>query len=130
MAIGLPALRVFFSTRPIQADNREASPEVLLHEVLQSPNLNIDEMAVDMIRLSPASGRWRAWSACRQKYLAGVLAALEAAGSSRARPSRRPAPCCATRRAAPAAAAAKAFVRVFLGAAGAWPCCVARPTCR
>ena len=116
VAIGLPALRVFFSTRPIQADNREASPEVLLHEVLQSPNLNTDDMVVDMIRLRPGQRPLASIVACRKKYLSGVLSALEAGGVEPwvAEPS----PCAllrdAARRLRPPGRS-KAYVRAILG---------------
>ena len=117
VAIGLPALRVFFSTRPIQADNREASPEVLLHEILQSPTLNIDDMAVDMIRLKPGQRLLASIVACRKKYLAGILAAVEAAGVEPC--AVEPSPCAllrdASRRLRPPGRS-RAFVRVILGA--------------
>jgi hypothetical protein len=116
VAIGLPALRVFFSTRPIQADNREASPEILLHEVLQSPNLNIDDMVVDMIRLRPGQRPLASIVACRKKYLSGVLAAL---GSIGVEPCMaEPSPCALLRDAARrlrAPGRSKAHVRVILG---------------
>src|SRR5205823_13065133 len=77
VTVGLPALRVFFSTRPIQAENLQASPEVLLHEVLQSPSLNVDDMVVDLIKAKPGYRALASIVSCRKKYLAGVLAALE-----------------------------------------------------
>ena len=117
VTIGLPALRVFFSTRPIQADNREASPEVLLHEILQSPTLNIDDMAVDMIRLKPGQRQLASIVACRKKYLAGVLAALEPSGIEPC--VVEPSPCAllrdASRRLRPPGRS-RAFIRVILGA--------------
>jgi hypothetical protein len=116
VAIGLPALRIFFSTRPIQADNREASPEVLLHEVLQSPSLNIDDMVVDMVRLRLGQRTLASLAACRKKYLSGVLAALDAAGIQPC--VAEPSPCAllrdATRRLR-APGRSKSFVRVILG---------------
>lgn len=128
VAIGLPALRVFFSTRPIQADNREASPEVLLHEVLQSPSLNIDDMTVDMIRLRLGQRPLASLAACRKKYLSGVLAALEAAGVEPC--VAEPSPCAllrdATRRLR-APGRSKAFVRVILGDAGGLAVLTAAP---
>src|SRR5260221_3046780 len=53
VAFGLPLLRVFFSFRPLKATNVEVSPKVLLHEVLQSPNSNVDDMAIDLMQGSP-----------------------------------------------------------------------------
>jgi hypothetical protein len=90
VAIGLPALRVFFSTRPIKSLNKDASPQVLLHEVLQSPNLVIDDMAVDMVRSQPFKQPLAGIIATRRKYLGPILEALEGCG---VRPSRvEPAP--------------------------------------
>lgn len=116
VTIGLPALRVFFSTRPIQADNREASPEVLLHEVLQSPSLNADDMIVDMIRLRPGQRPLASIVACRKKYLSGVLSALGSVGVEPC--MAEPSPCAllrdAARRLRPPGRS-KAYVRVVLG---------------
>jgi Tfp pilus assembly protein PilN len=116
VTIGLPALRVFFSTRPIQADNREASPEILLHEVLQSPNLSVDDMIVDMIRLRPGQRPLASIVACRKKYMAGVLSALAAAGVEPC--VAEPSPCAllrdAARRLRPPGRS-RAFARVILG---------------
>ena len=120
IAIGLPALRVFFSTRPIQADNREASPEVLLHEVLQSPTLNIDDMVVDM---DPAGSPTASRPAGEHR---GLPEEVPARGSSR--PLARsvgvqpcvaePSPCAllrdGARRLRPPGRS-KAFIRVILG---------------
>jgi hypothetical protein len=77
VAIGLPVLRVFFSTRPIKTMDRDASPQVLLHEVLQSSNLLIDDMDVDMIRSQPFKQPLASIIATRKKYLAPVLGAFE-----------------------------------------------------
>ncbi len=78
IAIGLPVLRVFFSTRPIKTMERDASPEVLLHEVLQSSNLLIDDMHVDLIRGQPFKQPVASIIATRKKYLGTILNALEA----------------------------------------------------
>src|ERR1051326_3027906 len=53
LALGIPAQQVFFSTRPIRTTDDSAPPQVLLHEVLQSPNIAIDDMVVDLIRAQP-----------------------------------------------------------------------------
>jgi hypothetical protein len=128
VAIGLPALRVFFSTRPIQADNCEASPEVLLHEVLQSPTISADDMVVDMIRLKPGQRLLASLVACRKKYLSGVLAALESVGVEPC--VAEPSPCAlvreASRRLRPPGRS-KAFVRVILGPAGGLAVLTAAP---
>jgi hypothetical protein len=116
IAVGLPMLRVFFSTRPIQSDNRDASPEVLLHEVLQSPTINIDEMHVDLIKTQPGRRPLASIVSCRKKYLAGILAALEASGLQPMRAEPNP---CALLRAAVhrhrTPQKAGTVVRVFLG---------------
>jgi hypothetical protein len=114
--VGLPSLRTFFSTRPIQAENLQAAPEVLLHEVLQTPSLNIDDMVVDMIKIKPGQRLLASIVSCRKKYLATVLTALDACGI---KPSRaEPAACSLVRDAARrhrAPRKSRAFVRVFLG---------------
>lgn len=80
IAVGLPAMRVFFSTRPIKTTNTEASPQVLLHEVLQSPSLSIDDMVVDLIKTVVGKRQLASIVSCRRKYLTGVLAALDECG--------------------------------------------------
>jgi hypothetical protein len=80
VAVGLPALRVFFSTRPIKTTNTEASPQVLLHEVLQSPSLCIDDMVVDLIKTDVGKRQLASIVSCRRKYVAGLLAALDECG--------------------------------------------------
>lgn len=128
LAIGLPALRVFFSTRPIQADNRDVSPEILLHEVLQSPTLNIDDMAVDMIRLKPGQRQLASLVACRKKYLSGIMSALESVGVEPC--VAEPSPCAllrdAARRLRPPGRS-KAFVRAILGPEGGLAVLTAAP---
>ena len=114
--VGLPALRVFFSTRPIQAQNHHASPEVLLHEVLQSPSLNVDDMVVDLIKTRPGLRPLASVVSCRKKYLSAVLATLKSCGvvPSRAEPS----PCALLREAGRKHRPprnSRAYLRVFLG---------------
>jgi hypothetical protein len=120
VAVGLPALRVFFSTRPIRSLKQDATPQVLLHEVLQSPNLVIDDMAVDMVRSQPFRQPLASIVATRHKYLTPILDAVEGCGI---RPHRvEPAPF-ALLRAAQARHRTprreKAALRVFLGASEA-----------
>jgi hypothetical protein len=116
VVVGLPALRVFFSTRPIQVENLQASPEALLHEVFQSPTLSVDDMVVDLIKSKPGLRPLASIVACRKKYLAGVLAALAASGVV---PSRvEPSPCALLREAARRhhpPKKSRAYIRVFLG---------------
>lgn len=77
VVLGLPTVRVFFSTRPIRTTKTDASPQVLLHEVLQSPAISIDDMVVDLIRAQPEKRPVASIVSCRKKYLGGLLAALE-----------------------------------------------------
>jgi hypothetical protein len=116
VAIGLPAPRVFFSTRPVRTAHSDASPQVLLHEVLQSPNICIDDMVVEVIRADTGKRKLASIVSCRKKYLAGLLEALEHCG---ARPFRaEPAPCALLRAAAQhrrSPRRAKTVLRVVLG---------------
>ena len=80
VASGLPLFRVFFSTRPLKATNVEASPKILLHEVLQSPNSNVDDMAVNMLQGSPAKRPVVSLVSCQKKYIAGILARFQECG--------------------------------------------------
>src|SRR5262249_41007675 len=104
------------STRPIRTANTNASPQVLLHEVLQSPNINIDDMAVEVIKAEPGKRKVASIVSCRKKYLSGLLAALEGCG---VRPFRaEPEPCALLRAAAyqpRAPRKAKTVLRIFLG---------------
>ncbi|RUL84176.1 hypothetical protein [Tautonia sociabilis] len=93
IAVGMPGMGVFFSTRPVhlQRSSEDQSPQVLLHEILQSANLNIDHMDVDAIRWQPGRLPLASVAACRKKALAPILEALEDCG---VRPYQvEPAPC-------------------------------------
>jgi hypothetical protein len=95
VAVGFPAMRAFFSTRPVRNGNRETPPEVLLYEVLQSPNICIDDMAVEVIRAEPGKRQLASIVACRKKYLASIVEILK---DHRVRPFRaEPAPCALVR---------------------------------
>ena len=97
VVVGLPILRVFYSTRPIQGNNRDASPEVLLHEVLQSPTINIDELHVDLIKTQPGRRPLASLVSCRKKYLSNILAAFEAIEVMPMRAEPAPCACSGTR---------------------------------
>jgi hypothetical protein len=117
IAIGVPVLSVFFSTRPIKSMNLDAAPQVLLHEMLRSSNLVIDDMNVDMIKSQPGKHPVASIIATRRKYLAPILNGLESCG---VRPSQiEPVPFAllraAFRRHRPARGA-RTEVRIFLGA--------------
>ncbi|HEV3258170.1 MAG TPA: hypothetical protein VG013_14890 [Gemmataceae bacterium] len=116
VALGIPAQRVFFSTRPIRTADTDAPPEVLLHEVLQSPSLCIDDMVVDVVKAQPGKRRVASIVSTRKKYLAGLLAALEGCGVHAW--CAEPAPCALLRAAARRRRAprrARTVLRVFLG---------------
>jgi hypothetical protein len=117
VSIGLPALRVFFATKPVQMTDRDVAPGVLLHEVLRSSNINVDEMEVDFIKAQPGKKPLVLLVAGRRKYLAGLLAAVTAFG---VRPHRtEPAPFALARLAEAkwkGPRKAKTVVRIFLGA--------------
>lgn len=91
VALGVPTQRVFFSTRPIRTTKTDPSPEVLLHEVLQSPTHSVEEMAIALIKAQAGKNQVASIASCRKQYLAGLLAALAACG---VRPTlTEPAPC-------------------------------------
>ena len=93
IAVGMPGMGVFFSTRPVQLQRaaEDQSPQVLLHEILQSANLNIDHMEVDAIRWQPGRHPLASVAACRKRALAPILESLEDCGL---RPYQiEPAPC-------------------------------------
>jgi len=116
LALGIPAQQVFFSTRPIRTTDDSATPQVLLHEVLRSPNIAIDDMVVDVIRAHPESRKVASIVACRKKFLHRLL------GDLRKQAVRivlaEPAPCALLRLAAsqhPAPRRVRTLIRVFLG---------------
>ncbi len=117
VSVGLPTLRVFFATKPVQVTDRDSAPQVLLHEVLRSSNVNVDEMEVDMIRAQPGRKPLALLVAARRKFLSGLLSAV---GRCDVRPHRtEPAPFALVRLAASTYRGprkAKTVVRIFLGA--------------
>jgi hypothetical protein len=116
VTLGLPAMRVFFSTRPVQTSSSDPSPHVLLHEALQSSKLSIDDMAVDLIKSKPGRRAVASIVACQKKYLSGLVDTLREFGVRLQRVE--PAPCALLRAAAHrhhAPRSAKVVQRVFLG---------------
>jgi len=71
---------VFFSTRPIRADSTSTSPQALLREVLQSPNVCIDEMTVEVMKGEFGKRKLASVASCRKEYLADLLQTLRACG--------------------------------------------------
>jgi hypothetical protein len=119
VSIGLPPLRVFFAARPVQLTDKDAAAAVLLHDLLKSSNVNVDDMEVDLRRAQPGKKALAVIVASRRKYLAGLLSGFSNLGI---RPHRtEPAPFALVRLAASrhkAPRKAKTLVRVFLGPTG------------
>jgi hypothetical protein len=116
LGLGIPAQQVFFSTRPIRTSDDAATPQVLLHEVLQSPTVAIDDMVVDLIRAQPENRKVASIVACRKKYFHKLL------GDVIKQPVRvalaEPTPCALLRLAAsqhPAPRRSRTVIRIFLG---------------
>ena len=120
VAIGVPLGQVYFTTRPIQNAASHPSPHVLLREALRSPDVSINEMAVDVIKAQPDKRSVASLVSCNKKYLAGLLDSLQECG---VRPLRaEPAPCALLRAAAKqhgARRGAKVVMRLFLSDARA-----------
>ena len=115
--IGLPAMRVFFTTRPVSGAQLDDTPQMLLHGLIRSSTFVINDMAVDTVKRPLGKRVLAGLASCRERYLAGVLAAVEAAGARAIRAE--PGPCGLSRRAAcrhRPPRKARALVRVFLGA--------------
>jgi hypothetical protein len=115
VAVGMPAQRVFFSTRPIRTTHSDPSPQALIHEVLQSPTHSIDDMVVEVIKSQPNDRKLASIVSCRRKYLATLLEAIKEVG---VRPFRaEPAPCAILRavQAQRNPRKCKTVVRVILG---------------
>ena len=89
-AVGLPAGRVFFSTRPARSPNN-TSPEELLQRALYSPSIRVDDYVVELIKTGLGKVPVASVAACRKKYLTTVMSGL---GESQTRPHRvEPGPC-------------------------------------
>lgn len=116
VAVGLSGQRVLFTTRPLKSSNAESSPQMLLHEVLQSASISVDDMVLDVVKAQPHKRPLASIVSCRKKYLAGLLTAIAAAGVN---PNRvEPAACALLRTAVfehRAPRRAKTVVRLFLG---------------
>ncbi len=120
IAVGIPARRVFFSTRPINGANASASPQALLREVLQSPNVRIDEMTVEVAKGDFGKTKLASIASCRKEYLRDVLQVLQQCGVQPYRTE--PAPLALLRvgnRARRARRSKKPVLRLFLGKAEA-----------
>lgn len=115
VTVGIPALRVFYTTRPVSLTGA-SSPLGMLHEVLQTSHAGSDDMVADMIRSSPGKRSLATLATCRKRYLSALVATLVQHGTrvSRAEPS----PCAFARLAATRARAPRGselVARVILG---------------
>jgi hypothetical protein len=77
IVVGLSTRRVFYSTRPMKPDGNTAAPQALLREVLQSPNICIDEMAVEISKGEFSKRKLVSVASCRKEYLFGLLQTLK-----------------------------------------------------
>ena len=80
VVLGLPAGRVFFSSRPVRTDSDDVSPQVLMHEALQSSNLSVEDMVVELLKTQPGKRKVVSLVSCRKKYLSSLLAVVQACG--------------------------------------------------
>ncbi|MFH1924473.1 MAG: hypothetical protein ABIP48_31870, partial [Planctomycetota bacterium] len=91
VAVGLPAGRTYFTTRPIQRPDSDVSPKVLLREALRSPSISVGNMAVDVVKAKPDKRAVASIVACDNEHLATILAGLRECGVQPLRAE--PAPC-------------------------------------
>ena len=80
VGLGLPAMRVFFAARTIQATDRDATPAVLLHEVFRSTDVNVQEMQVDLVKIQPGKKPLASLIACQRKYISALIDSLKNCG--------------------------------------------------
>jgi hypothetical protein len=78
--LGLASSNFFFSTRPMRTEANEVSPQVLLHEALQSSGLLVEDMVVESLKAQPGKRTVVSLVSCRKKYLSGLLAAAQQCG--------------------------------------------------
>jgi hypothetical protein len=115
VAVGLPNPRVFFGSRPLRGGT-DSSPEGVLQKLLCSSNVTVDDLTMDMVKGSVNKSPAASVAACRKKYMAAVLAALQRAGAQAFRAE--PAACALARAAAQQhrpPRRARTLLRIFLG---------------
>lgn len=130
IAIGIPARRVFFSTRPINADSSGVSPQAMLRDVLRSPTVCIDEMTVEVTKGQFGKRTLASLASCRKEYLSDLLRTLRACGVQPYRTE--PAPQALLRvgiQRRRARRTTKPVLRLFLGEAEALAVVTAGPLC-
>jgi hypothetical protein len=117
VAVGLPGFRLFSTTQPVASGERITPTGVLGKVICLSANICVDDLTADLVRTDAHKPPMVSVAACRTKYIAGVVAALEGLG---VRPCRaEPAPCALVRMAAAQRhfpRRSKTLLCVFLGA--------------
>lgn len=115
VAVGVATRRVFYSTRPVRSENENTSAQALLRDVLQSPNVCIDEMTVEVIKGEIGKKKLASVASCRKDYLFELLQALQDCGVQPFRTE--PAPLALLRVGSQhrRARRSKAIIRAFLG---------------
>jgi hypothetical protein len=76
VAVGVPTRRVFFSTRPLSASGAANSAQTVLREMLQSPNVCIDELSVQVVKGEFGKRKLASVVSCRREYLFDLLQTL------------------------------------------------------
>ncbi|HWA98127.1 MAG TPA: hypothetical protein VG713_06525 [Pirellulales bacterium] len=77
IAVGVSSKRVFYCTRPIGAGKDSASAQTILREVMQSPNVRIDELSVQVVKGSYNKRNLVSIASCRSEYLLDLLQILQ-----------------------------------------------------
>ena len=78
--LGLASSKIFFSTRPMRTGSNEVSPQILLHEALQSSGLSVDDMVVESLKAQPGKRPVVSLVSCRKKYVYELLTAAQQCG--------------------------------------------------
>jgi hypothetical protein len=76
VALGVPEVRVFHSTRELTTTSRK-DPEIWLQESLQSSGTRVEEMLIDVAEASLGKKSLAALVSCRPKWMADTLDALK-----------------------------------------------------
>jgi hypothetical protein len=76
VAIGLPVIRSFFNTKPVNTMERDTTTQPVLQGLLQSSNLLMDDIDLDLVRSQPFKTPLATVLATRKKYLAPIQEAL------------------------------------------------------
>ncbi len=115
VGVGVPSSRVFYGTLALRG-GADPAPESVMQKLLCSSDIAIDELTIDLVKTSVEKAPVASVAACRKKYMAAVLAALDRCN---ARVVRTEPVACAMVRVAMwlhrPPRRAKALVHVFLG---------------